>query len=181
MLQWATLSACLKRIIVAKAGSLHALVLQEASEQARSCKDGQRTLQQEIDTLRGEIDASTHKLEAKRTKKRKWKELYRQQEAACSNMAEVLRDKQFALEKAVLRFAATDARIKAAEIFQEEPREARFSSNTEGVAVVHELEQALAKKQQDRQELQETLQSHKLVRPSSCLSCIAVLVFWVEY
>lgn len=158
--------------------AVHAF-LQEASEQARRCKDEQRTLQQEIDKLQGEIAASAQKLEAKRAKKRKWKELHGEQEAACSNMAEVLRDKQFALEKAVLRFAATDARIKAAEIFQEEPREAACSSDTQGAAVVHELEQALAKKQQERQELQETLQSHKLVRPCSRLHCIAVRVYGI--
>lgn len=140
--------------------------LQEARDQAKRAQGEQRAFQQEIDKLRDELAESASKLEAKRAKKRRWKELHGEQQVEVARIGDVLRDKQFAVEKAVLRFAAVDARIKAGEIFQEQPRELTCTGGAEGSDVVHELEQALATKQQERQNLQEALQSHKAVRPS---------------
>eukprot|EP00892_Ulva_mutabilis_P002273 jgi/Ulvmu1/12046/UM083_0059.1 len=136
--------------------------VQEAREQNRTIANEQRLLQQHIDRLQGELTTSAQKLEAKRAKKRKWKELHNERAAAHTHMGDLLRDKQFAIEKAVLRFAAADARIKAGQMFKETHNGVPGSnSGTEAGAVVQELEAALEKQRQERQELQDCLQSAK--------------------
>jgi len=109
--------------------------------------------------------ASAAKLEAKRAKKRKWKELLSEQKMACADMADMLRDKQFAIEKAVLRFAATDARLQAVEMFEDGQKHVHKSiSGTQDGASLSALERTLAQRQLERQELQQALQNAKMVR-----------------
>lgn len=139
--------------------------LQEAQEHTKRVAEEQRALQQETDRLQGELEGKSGKLEAKRAKKRKWKALHTEQAAESMRMGDLLRDKQFAIEKAVLRFAAADARIKAGEMFQDGQKQVAGGDVTDNGAVLRQLEQALDQKRLERLELQDTLHNAKTVRP----------------
>lgn len=109
-----------------------------------------------------DIASSAAMLEAKRAKKRRWKELHSQKDAECKQCEGFLRDKQYAIEQAVLRFAAIDARIKAGEIFQA-GQTTGHSTEMVGEAVIAELNCTLTKWQEERQALQDALEHCRMV------------------
>lgn len=109
---------------------MYQIQLQDAKDQIQAKIDEQKDMEQEHQRLEKEIAAATEALEAKRAKKRKWKEQCMAHDSATAALRDELKDKQFAVEKAMQRFKALEARIEAGtqlskEQETEQPREAQ--------------------------------------------------------
>jgi chromosome segregation ATPase len=126
-------------------GSTLLAPIQDSTDQIKACNEGQWHLEQKIQTLSKELDTRTELLVAKRAKKRKWKAEYLEKESKTVTMRQELRDKQFAVEKAVQRFTALEARLEAGTQIQLEQK-----SELKGLKSVADLEAMLQKWQEER-------------------------------
>jgi chromosome segregation ATPase len=134
--------------------------MQDAKEQAQAVAEEQKTLEQESQRLERELAAAAEVLEAKRAKKRKWKAQCMAHDSNTAELRQQLADKQFAVEKAMRRFKALEARIEAGTQLKKDSADAYNSpmpENGEG------LEAKLAQQKAVCRTLQDNLQAAKEV------------------
>lgn len=153
-------------------------MIQDAKDQIQAAAEEQKAVDQENQRLERELAVSAEVLEAKRAKKRKWKAKCMTNDSNTAELRQQLKDKQFAVEKAMQRFTALEARIEAGTQLKADSADDDTAPKLRNVA---DLESMLAQKQSDCSTLQKKLQAAKEVPPPHCWSLCAVVALACLY
>lgn len=145
--------------------------MQDTKDQVQAVVEEQKAMEQDNQRLQRELADSAEILEAKRTKKRKWKAQCMSHDSHTAELRQQLKDKQFAVEKAMQRFTAIEARIEAGTQLQ---KDSVGGDATPNLRNLPELESMLAEQQAHCTALQRKLQAGTEVR-AHCQSLVAVV------
>lgn len=135
-------------------------LMQDAKDQVQAVLEEQKALEQDKQRLQRELADSVDVLEGKRAKKRKWKAQCMAHDSHTAELRQQLKDKQFAVEKAMQRFTALEARIEAGTQLKKDSVE---NDAAEHLGNLPELESMLAEQQTQCSVLQQKLQAAKEV------------------
>jgi predicted RNase H-like nuclease (RuvC/YqgF family) len=140
--------------------------VQDAKDQMQAVAEEQKALGQENQRLQRELAAAAAVLEAKRSKKRKWKAQCMANDSQTEELRQQLKDKQFAVEKAMQRFKALETRIETGTQLKD-----IADNSAPKLRNVADMEARLVQQQADCILLREQLQDAQDVLFHSSCSC----------
>ncbi|NJR42651.1 MAG: hypothetical protein HC767_08255 [Akkermansiaceae bacterium] len=141
--------------------------MQDAKDQVQASAQEQQAVDQENQRLQRELAAAAEVLEAKRAKKRMWKAQCMTHDENTAELRQLLKDKQFAVEKSMQRFKALEARVEAGTHLKKDTVDEHAQHKPRDVA---DLEAILAQQRETCITLQEQLNAAKEVQPTQFLA-----------